>query len=67
MTESNPTEPLWKPEDLAAFLQLPEKTLRKWRSEDKGPPWRKIGRHVRYDQDQVRAWLAGLNSRPYAS
>lgn len=38
-------------------------TLQGWRSssrEDKGPPWRKIGRSVVYPLSEVRSWMAGL-------
>ncbi|MEU3764301.1 helix-turn-helix domain-containing protein [Amycolatopsis keratiniphila] len=56
-------EALWTPDELASFLRIPEKTLRNWRSEgESGPPWMKVGRHVRYAPGQVRAWLAKLSS-----
>lgn len=48
--------PLWTPDDLSEFLSIPEKTLREWRSKGYGPPWRKVGKHVRYEQCAVRAW-----------
>jgi hypothetical protein len=42
------------------FLSIPEKTLREWRSKGYGPPWRKVGKHVRYEPDRVREWLDTL-------
>lgn len=59
MADDTEHESLWTPGELAAFLRLPEKTLRKWRSERTGPTWLKIGRHVRYEPEQVRNWLLG--------
>ncbi len=53
-------EPLWTPDDLSSFLFIPEKTLREWRSKGYGPPWRKVGKHVRYEPGAVRAWLDTL-------
>jgi len=53
-------EPLWTPDELSRFLSIPEKTLREWRSKGYGPPWRKLGKHVRYEPDRVREWLDTL-------
>lgn len=35
--------------ELAELLQLPERTLEGWRLTHAGPPYMKLGRHVRYD------------------
>jgi predicted site-specific integrase-resolvase len=51
---------LWTPEDLGAFLQVPEKTLRDWRYKGYGPPWLRMGKRVRYDSEAVLDWLDGL-------
>jgi excisionase family DNA binding protein len=48
-----------KPEELAARLQVPPKTLAQWRSDGTGPPFVKIGRHVRYRRADVDRWLDG--------
>ena len=48
---------LWSLSDVSAFLGVPVKTLYHWRSLGSGPPGYRVGRHVRYDPDQVRAWL----------
>ena len=53
-------EPLWTPDDLSRFLSIPEKTLREWRSKGYGPPWWKVGKHVRYESGAVRAWFDTL-------
>lgn len=43
--------------ELAILLRVPDATLRYWRHCDKGPVSYKIGRHVRYRRQDVRAWL----------
>jgi excisionase family DNA binding protein len=49
--------PLWTIEDVAAFLRIPVPTLYQWRHKRVGPRAIKIGRHLRYDPAEVRAWL----------
>ncbi|WP_148309392.1 helix-turn-helix transcriptional regulator [Kutzneria albida] len=60
-------EGLWRPEELSAFLQIPETTLRQWRHKGYGPSWHKMGKHVRYDPAHVRAWLESQSSTPDAA
>jgi len=54
----NRPEPLASAAAVAEVLGVPEKTLAEWRSQGKGPEYHKIGRYVRYDWADVRAWLA---------
>lgn len=49
---------LWTLQDVSEFLGVPVGTLYQWRVRGECPPAFKIGRHVRFDPDQVRAWLA---------
>lgn len=35
-------------------------TLYQWRRRGVGPPARRVGRHLRYDPDAVRAWFNAL-------
>jgi predicted DNA-binding transcriptional regulator AlpA len=51
-------DPLGTPEQVADYLQKPVKTLAEWRSRGDGPRYFKVGRNVRYDWADVRAWLA---------
>ncbi|MEJ2864556.1 helix-turn-helix domain-containing protein [Actinomycetospora flava] len=53
---ANATEGLWSVDDVSAYLGIPVKTLYQWKWRGEGPPVRKIGRHLRYAPDQVRAW-----------
>ena len=49
---------LLKPEIAAARLDLHRVTLAKWRVAGKGPPFRKLGSAVRYDEQDLADWLA---------
>jgi predicted DNA-binding transcriptional regulator AlpA len=42
--------------EVAILLGVPEPTLEGRRRTKSGPPWLKLGRHVKYDRDDVRAW-----------
>lgn len=50
-------QPLGTPPEVAAYLQIPEKTLAQWRYLGAGPKYRSVGRHVRYVWSEVDAWL----------
>jgi Helix-turn-helix domain len=51
-------EPLATTAEVAAFLgNTPKHTLENWRSQGKGPPWRKVGRQVLYSWADVDEWL----------
>lgn len=43
---------------LAAELQIPVRTLSQWRYRKVGPPYSKLGRHVRYLRADVDRWVA---------
>ena len=43
--------------EVAELLRLPERTLEDWRLTHAGPPYLKLGRHVRYDVQDVLAWV----------
>ena len=43
--------------EVAELLRLPERTLEDWRLTHTGPPYLKLGRHVRYDVQDVLAWV----------
>jgi len=46
-------------DEVAAWLRLEKGTLYQWRAHRKGPRARKVGRHLRYEAADVRAWLDG--------
>ena len=51
------TERLWTVREVAAYLQVPVATVYQWRHRHSGPPGRRVGRYVRFDPDDVRAWF----------
>lgn len=57
MEEVNRMEPLWTVDDVAAYLRVPVKTLYQWKWQGEGPPVGKVGRALRYDPAEVRAWF----------
>jgi predicted DNA-binding transcriptional regulator AlpA len=51
-------EPIAVREDVAAQLVgLDGETLRYWRKQRKGPPYRKLGSAVVYEVAELRAWV----------
>jgi predicted DNA-binding transcriptional regulator AlpA len=50
-------ERLWDIKEVSAFLRIPPATLYQWRHHGTGPRSFKVGRHLRYDPADVRAWL----------
>jgi predicted DNA-binding transcriptional regulator AlpA len=58
---SRQIEALLDERDVARWIRVSVATLRYWRSEGKGPRYRKVGQLVRYAPSDVRDWL---NSRP---
>lgn len=57
--ESEPEQPLAHvtPAELAQILAVSVKRLERWRSQNKGPPFTRVGRSVRYALPEVQAWL----------
>ncbi|WP_046705732.1 helix-turn-helix domain-containing protein [Streptomyces europaeiscabiei] len=46
------------PEDLVEMFELPSvQTVYQWRRKRTGPRGFRVGRHVRYDPEDVRAWV----------
>jgi excisionase family DNA binding protein len=44
-------------DDAAKVLGIAANTLRHWRSHRYGPPFAKLGRHVRYLRSDLDAWV----------
>ncbi|WP_433034146.1 helix-turn-helix transcriptional regulator [Actinomycetospora sp. CA-053990] len=62
-TAAAPSRPerLWGAEDVASFLCVPLRTIYQWRYTKYGPRGRRVGRYLRYDPAEVRAWFDGLD------
>jgi len=41
--------------------QVSPRTLEEWRQTHSGPPWRRMGRHVRYLRREVLGWFESLD------
>lgn len=48
---------LMRPVEVAKVLGVTVATLANWRTANRGPRWRRLGSIVRYDKDDVRAWI----------
>ncbi|MEU6845944.1 helix-turn-helix domain-containing protein [Streptomyces sp. NPDC046716] len=45
------------PVDLADLLGVPIETVYQWRRKRTGPRGFRVGRHIRFDPEDVRAWV----------
>ena len=52
-------ETLLGPQELADWLGLPLATIYRWRHHGEGPTGYRVGKHVRYRESDVLAWLDG--------
>ena len=50
-------DPLWSVQQVSYFLGVPVDTLYAWRHRGIGPKAHKVGRHLRYNPDEVWQWL----------
>lgn len=50
------------PDDIAEIFEVPKETVYQWRKKRIGPPGFRIGKYVRYDPADVRAYVAGRKS-----
>jgi excisionase family DNA binding protein len=48
---------VFNPAQASEYLQIPQETLRRWRSLGIGPAHAKVGRHVRYRRAALDRWL----------
>lgn len=58
-----PVEPLWCPREIAAYLNVSQATLSRWRREKVGPPFLQVGGVYRYNPATVRAWVTEQENR----
>ena len=62
-TPFTPTDPLMTPGDVAEYLKVTVRTLDAWRYRRTGPAFVHMGRHVRYRQSAVEAFINGLEDK----
>jgi predicted DNA-binding transcriptional regulator AlpA len=53
----HPEDRLVDVKELAAYLNLPVKTLYAWRYRREGPPAFRVGRYLRYRWSDVELWI----------
>lgn len=53
---------LWGIEDVSDCLGIPVQTLYQWRTKGYGPTGCRMGKYVRFEPDEVRAWVKSLMS-----
>jgi hypothetical protein len=49
---------LWSIQDVGHFLDVPVATIYQWRVRGEGPPATRMGKHLRFEPDIVRAWVS---------
>ncbi|MFF7178999.1 helix-turn-helix domain-containing protein [Streptomyces sp. NPDC008121] len=54
------------PVDLADLLGIPLETVYQWRRKDTGPRGFRVGRHLRFDPEDVRVWVTSLMDKEAA-
>jgi excisionase family DNA binding protein len=57
MTGKGNRAALATPMEVSEYLEIPETTIRIWRHRKVGPPWFRVGRHVRYRWTDIERWL----------
>lgn len=50
-------EPLWTPDEVSTYLKVPKETLYRWSYLGIGPAVARVGKHLRYDPADVRAYV----------
>jgi excisionase family DNA binding protein len=44
-------------DEVAAFLQVPKRTIDEWSYRGTGPRFYRVGKHARYRREDVQSWL----------
>ncbi|MGW8876645.1 helix-turn-helix domain-containing protein [Streptomyces mirabilis] len=55
------------PDDIAEIFDVPKETVYQWRKKRTGPPGFRIGKHLRYDPSDVRAYVTERRSADQAA
>ncbi|MFG3015536.1 helix-turn-helix domain-containing protein [Streptomyces cinerochromogenes] len=55
------------PDDIAEIFGVPVETVYQWRKKRTGPPGFRIGKHLRYDPADVRAYVTERESADAAA
>jgi predicted DNA-binding transcriptional regulator AlpA len=55
------------PDDIAEMFEVPLETVYQWRKKRTGPPGFRIGKHLRYDPADIRAYVSERKSADQAA
>lgn len=58
-------QPLMSVQELAELLQVSVKTIYDWRYRGLGPKAIRVGRHVRYEPDEIERWLVAQRNNSW--
>ena len=58
-----PTDPLMTPAEVSDYLKISVRSLDAWRYRRTGPAFIHVGRHVRYRQSAVEAFIDSLDAQ----
>lgn len=53
-------------EEVSRLTGIPVATLKYYRKVNLGPPWARIGKHIKYRPDDVKAWVDAKFPKPAA-
>lgn len=67
MSERTAPTPLWGTAEVARYCNVSESTVRAWRFNDVGPQGHRVGKHVRYNPNDVIAWVESDGDQSAAS
>jgi excisionase family DNA binding protein len=65
--ETDISERLLSPKEVAEYLGVPVVTLYAWRHRGAGPTASRVGRHLRYRREDVERWLERQAQRDAAA
>ncbi|MFD7652923.1 helix-turn-helix domain-containing protein [Actinosynnema sp. NPDC059797] len=51
---------IWDIEQVSNYLRVPVNTIYQWRTRKYGPPARRVGKHLRFNSEDVKAWFEAL-------
>jgi hypothetical protein len=60
MSSTLDSDPLWDVDQVATYLNVPKRTLYRWRTLGYGPPGKRVGRYLRYRASEVIGWFSTL-------
>lgn len=62
-SEMSPNERLWTVQDVSNYLGVPIMTIYHWRQTDYGPKGTRVGRYLRYREEDVRGWFEAQSQK----